>query len=463
MRLAKVKRFVVDIIEPKKKANVLSIIYNILMSLLVIASCVCVFIDLFAEEGTIWDTIAQKVELIAVIAFAAEYLLKLFAAEALYEGQGWFKSKISYITSFDSFIDIVCILSIFLNQIPKEFAVLRLLKLVKLTRLIKLKDAVDEIRDVDNQSEEKVEKKKGLRKRVHEIIFKDEKGDKLSKAYDIVSIIIILLSVATIVLDTFTFPETVTNVIFYSEVVFTVFFAIDYILRVWTAEFEYPETDPSHAKMKYIFSLMAIIDLISILPVFFTFSVDAEAALPRTVAILKVFKLLKIARLLKMSRYLNSINLFVAAVKNKKKQIFFSVAILLFLIVLSSILLYSFEDAAGNDQFQNGFSGLLYATTILTGFGQSDMEVVSVGGQVMVILMIISGACVVGVPLGIISGEFTTMVAHAADQDEKEEPDLFEEFSKDLSTEDKLKIIAEYSKKEVLTEENKSSEETSAE
>ena len=149
MKLEKIKRFIAEIIEPKKKANVLSIIYNILMSLLILASCAFVFVDLFTEEGSLWHTIAHRVEIVAVITFLVEYALKLFVSEVLYEGQGWFKSKISYITSFDSFIDIICILSIFLNQIPKEFAVLRLLKLVKLTRLVKLKDAVDEIRDVN--------------------------------------------------------------------------------------------------------------------------------------------------------------------------------------------------------------------------------------------------------------------------------------------------------------------------
>lgn len=448
MKLEKIKRFIAEIIEPKKKANVLSIIYNILMSLLILASCAFVFVDLFTEEGSLWHTIAHRVEIVAVITFLVEYALKLFVSEVLYEGQGWFKSKISYITSFDSFIDIICILSIFLNQIPKEFAVLRLLKLVKLTRLVKLKDAVDEIRDVNEESEETHEKKKNIRKRVHEIIFKDEHGDKLSKAYDIISIIIILLSVATIVLDTFDFPEKVTQGIFISEVVFTCFFVIDYCLRVWTAEFEYPETDPSHAKMKYIFSLVAIIDLLSILPIFFTFSPDAQASLPRAVAVLKIFKILKIARLLKMSRYLNGINMFVQAMKEKRKQVVFAVGILLFLIVLSSIVLFSFEDAAGNDQFENGFSGIVYAVTVLTGFGESDMEVISSGGKVMVVIMMISGACVVGVPLGIVSGEFSTMVAKTANQEEEKPDYLFNEFAKGLTPEQKIKIINEYSKHE---------------
>ena len=441
MRLSKLKHTIANIIEPRQKANVVSIIYNVLMSLLVTISCVAVFIDIIMEEGSYLQTLSKTIEIVAVCVFIFEYILKLFVSEVLYEGQGWFKSKISYITSFDSFIDIICILSIFLNQIPKEFSALRLLKLVKLTRLVKLKDAVDEIRETGE--EKNIDEKKTLRHRIFEIIYKDTQGDKLSKAYDILSIVIIFLSVCTIVLDTFDFNPTLTKIIFICEVVFTSFFALEYVLRVWTADFEYPDVDKDHARMKYIFSFLAIVDLLSILPIFFTFSPDAEATLPRAVAVLKIFKILKIARLLKMSRYLNGIHMFTEAVKSKKKQIFFSIAILIFLILLSSVLLYSFEDMAGNEEFENGFSGIVYATTILTGFGESEMELISVGGKAMVIIMMICGGCIIGVPLGIISDEFTTMVQDATEEKEEDE-DLFESFSKKLTPEQKQKIIAEY-------------------
>lgn len=442
MRLAKLKHFVADTIEPKKKPSALSIIYNIIMCIVVLSSCAFIFVDLFTPEGSFWHNTAHIVEIVAVGFFVFEYVLKLFCSEVLYEGQGWFKSKISYITSFDSFIDILCLLSILVNQIPKEFAALRLLKLIKLTRLAKFKNSIDELRETGEEKEEK----KGFRFRVFQIIYKDEEGDKLSKTYDIVSLIIIFLSVGTLILDTFHFNDVFTQGLFIAEVVFTCFFAIDYILRVWTADYEYPQYDKDHAKMRYIFSLMAIIDLLAILPVFFTFSVDAENALPRAVAILKIFKLLKIARLLKASRYLNGIHLFVEAVKEKKKQIFFSIIILVLLVVLSSVLLYSFENMNGNEEFDNGFSGIMYAVSVLTGFGESEMEVSSIGGKIMVVVMMIAGACVVGVPIGIISEEFTKMVAKSAGDEDKDNVDLFKEFSKKLTPEQKMRIIAEYQK-----------------
>ena len=94
MRLEKAKRFIADIIEPRKKASALSIIYNVLMSLVVIVSCVFVFVDIFTASDSKWSQIADTVEIIALCVFAFEYLLKLFVSEVLYEGKGWFKSKL---------------------------------------------------------------------------------------------------------------------------------------------------------------------------------------------------------------------------------------------------------------------------------------------------------------------------------------------------------------------------------
>ena len=65
MRLAKVKHFIADVIEPRKKANVLSIVYNVLMAIIVIASCAFVFVDIFTPDDSLWSNIAHRIEIIS--------------------------------------------------------------------------------------------------------------------------------------------------------------------------------------------------------------------------------------------------------------------------------------------------------------------------------------------------------------------------------------------------------------
>ena len=392
MKSNKFKTFLFNMIEPQIKLTWYSIVYHIFISLVVLASSGIVIWDLFNTNPEI-HKILLIIEYVSVGIFVVEYILKLSISELLFPGESWFKSKISYLTSFDSFIDIICIFSVFLNEIPTQFALIRTLKLVKLVRLVKLFDTA--------RLEEKEDKGSKLKFRVHEIISKDKEGDILSKIYDIVSVCLILLCVVIIVADTFTLPneswnKVYHNVLFYSEVSITVCFIIDYVLRVWTAEYEYPNMHPDKAKMKYIFSFTALIDLLSIFAIFL---VD----IPKSAGVLKILKLLRIVRVLKFSRYFDGIYNFGVAIKKKAKQILISIVILCFLVIIFSILLYGFESGYEGTYFTNGFSGISYCFVMLSGLGETNIEIQTTGGQIMVALMVICGGCVVGVPLAIIS------------------------------------------------------------
>ncbi|MBR2505626.1 MAG: ion transporter [Bacilli bacterium] len=432
MKSNKFKTFLFNMIEPQTKLTWYSIVYHIFISLVVLASSGIVIWDLFNTNPEI-HKILLIIEYVSVGIFVVEYILKLSISELLFPGESWFKSKISYLTSFDSFIDIICIFSVFLNEIPTQFALIRTLKLVKLVRLVKLFDTT--------RLEEKEDKGSKLKFRVHEIISKDKEGDILSKIYDIVSVCLILLCVVIIVADTFTLPneswnKVYHNVLFYSEVSITVCFIIDYVLRVWTAEYEYPNMHPDKAKMKYIFSFTALIDLLSIFAIFL---VD----IPKSAGVLKILKLLRIVRVLKFSRYFDGIYNFGIAIKKKAKQILISIVILCFLVIIFSILLYGFESGYEGTYFTNGFSGISYCFVMLSGLGETNIEIQTTGGQIMVALMVICGGCVVGVPLAIISGEFGKMVETLDGQKEGSKP-TFNRVIENLTDDEKERIILEY-------------------
>mgnify|MGYP003303260871 CR=1 FL=1 len=87
-----------------------------------------------------------------------------------------------------------------------------------------------------------------------EIIDKGKEDDKASKAYDILSVIMILLSVSFILVETFPISASLHQFLYVFEVIIAVFFAVEYILRVWTAPMEFSGLRPDKARMRYIFS-----------------------------------------------------------------------------------------------------------------------------------------------------------------------------------------------------------------
>lgn len=409
-RYRQLKKRIYEIIGPAVKGDTASIVFDIVLCTLVLASSAAVFIDLFNllpdwQEGLI------VFEHITVAIFIAEYLVRLWVCEYAYpECSNKFEAIKEYVTSFDSLIDLLSIFSIVFNQIPKDFAILRLVKLIKLVRLVKLSEHIHS-EDQTNQTIQKIQI------RTNEILDKGKDGDKLSKTYDILTITLILLSVSFILVETFPVPDIVHTVLFYIESGIAVLFSVEYVLRVWTAPLDYPNLRPDKARMHYIFSFMSLIDLLSIIPIF-------VANIPNATGILKIFKLCKILRLLKASRYLRGVANFGKAIQSKKKQILLSIISICVMIMICSVLMYSFENKEQPEVFNNGFSGVIYSFMVMMG-SEADIAPVTPIGQGLSTVMLLLGGCMFGVPVAIVATGFEDMISEQAGE-EDEEADLYE-------------------------------------
>lgn len=407
------KKRVYEIIGPTTKGDIASTVFDILLCTLVLASCVTVFVDLFFN---ISDGLRHKLEIfeyVTVGIFIFEYIVRLWVCEYEYpECRNKFAAIWEFVTSFDSLIDILSIVSVLFNEIPKEFAILRMVKLIKLVRLVKMSDYIKS----SGKMQARVEK---IKKRIHEIINKGEEGDIVSKIYDFTTVTLIILSVSFILLETFPIPHSVHTALYIFEVIIACLFTVEYILRVWTAPLDFPELRPDKARMRYIFSFMSIIDILAIVPVF-------VASMSTATGILKIFKLCKILRLLKASRYLSSIANFGHAIQRKKRQITMSIIAIAVMISICSVLMYSVENKEQPEVFSNGFSGIIYSLQVMI---DTDTEIAPVTplGQGLSTLMLLLGGCMIGVPIAIVATGFEDMIAEqAGDGEEEEDADFYE-------------------------------------
>ena len=405
------KKRVYRIIGPAEKGDKASALFDYLLCVLVLLSSTAVIVEFFPIADAFRRGL-EVFEYVTVGLFIVEYALRLWTCEYLYpECPNKLAAVWEYVTSFDSLIDLLSIVSILFNQIPKELAILRLVKLLKLVRLVKMAGYI--------KTSDKIEARmKQISKRVNEVIDKGEEGDILSKIYDVISVVLILLSVSFILLETFAIPQWLHRTLFVFEVAIASLFAVEYLLRVWTAPYEYPNLRPDKARMVYIFSFMSLIDLLSIVPVF-------VANLPTASGILKIFKLCKILRLVKASRYLSGIANFGRAIQKKKKQIIMSIIAMVVLVLICSVLLYSVENKAQPEVFKNAFSGVLYS---LQTIFDSDSEVVltTPAGQALSTTMLLLGGCMIGVPIAIIATGFEDMIAEQAGEEKDDDKDLYE-------------------------------------
>lgn len=215
---------------------------------------------------------------------------------------------------------------------------------------------------------------------------------------------IIILSILSVVLETEkTIYIAYTEVFYYLNYFFAFFFAVEYFLRVFTCHYR-KNYKGIEGKIKYVFSFYSLIDLIAFLP-FFIFPEYNELFL------LRIFRLI---RLLKLANFVNKIE-FVRNVFHvlnlKKKEIFFSIAITIFIIFISSILLYLVEGNHQPEAFGSIIRSFWWATITLTTIGYGDVYPITILGKIATILISISGIGIIAIPTGIIAGAFSQTIS----------------------------------------------------
>jgi len=239
------------------------------------------------------------------------------------------------------------------------------------------------------------------KRRVFQIIEVGYDLDFMSRAYDFINVFAILLNILISVLYTFeNIKAQYGSWLTVIEIITICFFAVDYFLRVWTADILYSELPKGKAFRKYIFSFMGIVDLLSFLPYFLPVFFPAGTVAFRMIRIVRIFRLFRI------NAYYDSLSVITEVIASKAQQLISSVFIILVLMLASSLCMYSLEHEAQPEVFQNAFSGIWWATSTLLTVGYGDIYPITTMGKLFGIFISFLGVGMVAIPTGIISAGF---------------------------------------------------------
>ena len=232
-----------------------------------------------------------------------------------------------------------------------------------------------------------------MKKRLFEIIEADNPADGLDKAstaYDILMITLVVLSLLPLTMKTdppvFTLIEYVTVVVF----------SLDYLLRWATADCKYG-TKNATAFLRYPFSPMAIIDLLSILPSLLT--IHPAFRLLRVMRLLRALRVLRVAKVL---RYSSSLRILSAVMRDSRKPLMAVLSLAAGYIVLSALLMFTVEA----ESFDNFFEAVYWATMSLTTVGYGDIYPVSSLGRAITMVSSLMGIAIIALPSSIITAGY---------------------------------------------------------
>jgi voltage-gated potassium channel len=227
-----------------------------------------------------------------------------------------------------------------------------------------------------------------LRQRLYTIIF--EHHTPGGKAFDVALIAIILLSVLTVMLDSVaSLAARYGMILLVLEWIFTVLFTIEYALRLYCAK------QPG----RYAFSFFGIVDLLSILPTYFSLLIPSS----RFLITIRILRVLRVFRILKLVTYVGEANILGRALKASRYKIAVFIFTVLAIVVVVGAIIYLIEgEKAG---FTSIPRSIYWAIVTLTTVGYGDIAPQTPLGQALAAFVMILGYGIIAVPTGIVTVE----------------------------------------------------------
>jgi voltage-gated potassium channel len=196
--------------------------------------------------------------------------------------------------------------------------------------------------------------------------FNDTVATPTAIAIDLTITALVLISLSIFIVETYTIPadwrvglDTVNDGIL-------AIFAIEYGLRFWAAE----------SKIRYLFSLYALIDLLTILPFFIGLA---------DISFIRVFRWFRILRLLRLL---------------KNQSLFGQISTADGIIFVYSGLIYQAEHDLNPQNFGTFLDAIYFAVVTMTTVGFGDVAPISEVGRLLTIMMIFTGIALIPWQLG---------------------------------------------------------------
>lgn len=238
-------------------------------------------------------------------------------------------------------------------------------------------------------SELKQKRPLSLRERIHEIIFEADTVE--GKAFDVVLLIVIAVSVLVVMLES---VESIQKVYGYwfdiLEWFFTIVFTVEYVLRLYSV----------YKPWKYATSFFGVIDLLATVPTYLALLfVNSQYFV-----VIRVLRLLRIFRIFKLGHFIKESRLLVTALRASRARItVFLMFVILLTIIIGSIM-YLVEGGQ-NSGFSSIPRSIYWAIVTLTTVGYGDITPISALGQFFSAAVMILGYAIIAVPTGIITAE----------------------------------------------------------
>ncbi|MBQ5939047.1 ion transporter [Massilia sp. AB1] len=230
----------------------------------------------------------------------------------------------------------------------------------------------------------------GWRRTMFDVIFGID--TPAGRRFDIILVFAILLSILVVVLDSVPsiggrYPGPMAAL----EWAFTLLFTLEYVARLACVE----------RPLRYATSFYGAIDLVSVLPTYFSLLVPGSELLID----IRILRLLRVFRIFKLTLYIEEYTRLGEALAASRRKILVFLSVVLMLILILGTVMYVVEGP------ENGFTSIplamYWATVTMTTVGYGDIAPQTTLGRGIASFMMLLGWGILAVPTGIVTAEMT--------------------------------------------------------
>jgi voltage-gated potassium channel len=226
------------------------------------------------------------------------------------------------------------------------------------------------------------------RLKLHQVIY--EADTKAGKLFDVILLIIIVLSISIVMLESVPSLHNDYGDFFEkAEWIFTAAFTLEYIARLISIK----------KPLKYVLSFYGVIDLLSIIPTYLGVFISGTNSLTviRSLRLMRVFRILKLGKFIKESKSL------IDSLKASRHKILVFLLSILTMVTILGTVMYLVE--GGENGFDSIPRSIYWAIVTMTTVGYGDISPVTTLGQFIASIVMILGYAIIAVPTGIVTKE----------------------------------------------------------
>lgn len=235
---------------------------------------------------------------------------------------------------------------------------------------------------------------------IYDVLERGERHPALARAVGFAISGLVLANVTGVIVQTVPgLPHEVVEILGWLDWVAVIGFASEYVLRLWACVENPRFARPLWGRVKFVFTPMALIDLLAIAPGLITL-------LELNLSSLRLFRVLRILRLLKLGRYSTAVRVLGRVVRQTREQLLVTLTLAILLMLVAASAMYLVEHHAQPEVFSSIPATMWWAIATLTTVGYGDVYPITPMGKFLGSVIALLGIGLFALPTGILGAAF---------------------------------------------------------